>query len=147
MVEQDTDRIMITSQWEFSDSHFPGTGKPIRFAQRPIQSIQSITYDDAEGAAQTIPAGEYELDIARREIFLLDGAAWPQTSGFGRSARVNYTAGYGSDGVAVPWYLKRAVLAACEGEFFGWNPDRIDAYRNLIQRVIPSHYIAGPMDT
>lgn len=78
----------------------------------PDVSTASITYTDASGDSQTVPAGQYEIldgHLGSRIVFRTS-FSWPDLSDdVTQPIRVQFTAGYGAAS-AVPWPLKVAIM-------------------------------------
>lgn len=83
----------------------------------PAVSIVSVSYRDATGAAQVVPADRYEL--IGNVVGTAPGASWPSPGAFREGVRVQYRAGYfkmngdGDDATMVddaPAPIKHALL-------------------------------------
>lgn len=74
----------------------------------PVQSITSISYTDANGAAQTLPANQYQLDTSRTPARLAPafGTYWPTSRYQYSSVVVRFVAGY----TQLPEPLRQALL-------------------------------------
>lgn len=78
-------------------------------------TVESLTYDDADNAEQTVSADDYELAPFAdgcAALYLRDTFTDPELydqPGAGR-IRIEFTAGYGSAATDVPQPLKQAVL-------------------------------------
>ena len=141
-VEQDTDRAIITQTFVLTSDGFPNGS--IELAQKPIQSVESITYDDPEGVAQTIDPSEYALNLGNRQVYRTDSTSWPTTSQLQESARVEYKAGYGDSQSNVPRLIKRAVLLQVARWFFDPAMESSEnqdvAYERIIRRILRTTY-------
>ena len=128
--EQKCNASFITQKWRLTIDAFPGRysqghspagqiyGIPpncLLLERGPVQSIESIVYTDMAGATQTITspaAPDYAIDLS--------GGIGRMTPGFGRiwpitlpqigAAQINFTAGYGADGSAVPEGIRHWIL-------------------------------------
>jgi len=78
-VETGTHRALLTQVWDITLPAWPADGA-IRLPGGQCQSVDSVTYIDAEGVEQTLASEEYQADVASDQggILLppLDGA-WP----------------------------------------------------------------------
>lgn len=63
--------------------HFNCLNGDINIPRSPIRTITSITYTDANGAAQTVPSTDYYLRerLGRTMLHVKKDAAWPDTDG------------------------------------------------------------------
>jgi len=143
-VEADTDRCLINQSFALYLNSFPGGSQlPIEFAQKPIDSVTSIEYLDTDGNKQTYPPEKYELDQARRQVYLLSGNSWPSTLQQQNAITVTFVCGYGTSSEAVPRLIKEAVLMQV-GKWF-YNPtmdsDKHDEqYDRIITRILRTSY-------
>ncbi len=109
-VEKYTNTALISQTiTEYFDT-FP-SGDVLQLAVCPLVSVTSITYTDAAGAAQTLPAANYNVDTSHQpgRVYLDEGKTWPDTLGQRNAVTVVYTAGYANAG-ACPALLKLALL-------------------------------------
>lgn len=74
------------------------TGFEIYLAHDPVQTVDSITYTDADGATQTLAANQYKVDIVSEPARIVPayGTTWPATRNEINAVSVSYTAGYGA---------------------------------------------------
>ena len=124
-------RALITQQWEYRLSSFPGE---IRVPLPPCQSIDSIKYIDKDDVEQTLPTADYQVfgihstvntnfpaalqatlgttyDSGPATITPATGKSFPSTkSDHQEAVTVLFTAGYGLDFVNVPLPLQQAIL-------------------------------------
>lgn len=82
---------------------------------RPVQSITSVKYYDADNALQTASSSLYGLASQIDSVYLLDGSDWPDTYTRPDAVQVTYEAGYASGSPVdytgnIPAALKSAVL-------------------------------------
>lgn len=120
-VEIALNRALITQTWDwYWDGGFPATGM-ITLPKPPLQSITSVNYTDADGAAQTWASSNYNVSIKGQfgRLWLANGVTWPidlqdNTPGV---AYVRFVAGYGDDGDAVPEGIRHLILLMC-GEMY-----------------------------
>jgi uncharacterized phiE125 gp8 family phage protein len=108
--------------------NYPGSNVPIpyggssRWAQQwplnsyleldrpPIQSVESITYVDVNGATQTLDPSIYLVDVATEpgRIYLAPGKIWPPYTSQRNSICVQCVCGY-EDAASVPNAIKLAI--------------------------------------
>lgn len=137
--EEQTGRQLITATWERWLSAFPSTTE-IELPHPPLQSVVSVTYDDANGTAQTFDAASYRVIAPagpygrRGRIALVSGASWPSSSGLAASVRIRYTAGYGGAPGAVPELAKYALLMLV-GHFHKYGEQVQEAKNNVLQEL------------
>ncbi|WP_100962627.1 hypothetical protein [Bosea sp. FBZP-16] len=91
---------------EWRGDRFPACwGDGLRLLCQPIGAIVSVSYDDADGLAQTLDSADYEKH--GDEIFARRGFSWPATSGRPEAVRVRYNAGQAAGDV--PELIKHAI--------------------------------------
>lgn len=78
----------------------------------PLQSVTSVTFYDAGGAATVFDPGNYWVDTTTYpgRIALRQGKTWPVLLRNVNSFVVQYVSGYGASGTSVPAPIRRAVL-------------------------------------
>ncbi|MDZ7809198.1 MAG: phage head-tail connector protein [Arhodomonas sp.] len=108
-VEQETERALITQEWELTLDYWPGV---IEVPLPPLQSVQSIQYLDTAGTLQTLDASLYRVDTARQpgRITPAYGQSWPSVRDVTGTITVAFTAGYGDDATDVPGPIRQAML-------------------------------------
>lgn len=112
-----TGRALITQEWRRTLDSF-GCG-PIELEHAPLASVQSVQYMDSAGAWQTASPDVYTVDTASLpgRVALAFGQVWPQVQYQIASVRINYTAGYGAAGSAVPEGLRHWMLMRIRGMY------------------------------
>lgn len=96
----------------------------------PLVSVVSITYVDPSGVTQTWDPTLYQVvkpagpRAARGRIRPAYGQSWPVTRDQLASIVVQFTAGYGTTGAAVPFMLRRAIKLLV-GDLFEHREDTI----------------------
>lgn len=102
-------RAIMTQVWELTLDAFPCS--EIRLPLIPVQSIDTIKYDDADGLEQTMPNTDYFLDNPAHPSWVLpmEDTGWPTTMATANAVRVRFVCGY-ANAAAVPGPLKAAVL-------------------------------------
>jgi uncharacterized phiE125 gp8 family phage protein len=89
----------------------------IKIPLPPLQTVESVMYDDGEGIEQTLATSEYTVDNVKQPGWLVPTTSWPATFDAVNSVRVRFVAGYapGSGSPAdlaanVPPDIKQAML-------------------------------------
>lgn len=107
-----THQTAMSTTFEMSLRCFPPDGV-IEIPSPPLQSVESITYTDTDGAAQTLASSEYveKTDSMPGAVLRAYGSVWPSTrrSGVARPVVVRYVAGYASRD-DVPQEFKQAMM-------------------------------------
>ncbi|MEC9433878.1 MAG: head-tail connector protein [Pseudomonadota bacterium] len=100
-VEAFTRLRLITQTVEFTLAAFPGR---IRIPTWPVQSVESVSYIDDAGEAQTMSDADWTLVTGRRprEIAPAYGLTWPSTRAHWNAVTVKAVVGYGGSGADVP---------------------------------------------
>ena len=104
------DRTITTTQYERTLDAFPDGG--IRLAWPHVTGIDSITYTDTAGDAQTLNSALYTLDAREHPGWALpaDDTTWPDTLATANAVRVLFTCGWVETGAAVPEDVKSWIL-------------------------------------
>lgn len=101
-------RVFVTQTWELVLDAFPA--REIDLEVTPVQSIESVKYDDVNGVEQTMDAGDYVLDAVSYPGWLMPiASAWPSTIEAVNAVRIRFVAGYGAAAV-VPAPIRQAIL-------------------------------------
>lgn len=144
--ENDTAMVCCTSTWQEKLDDWPECGF-LRFQRRPVASVSSITYLDADGDSQTWASSNYTLDANRAipSVFLTYNASFPSTRGIENSITVTYVAGY-STALLVPQTVKFAIIGAVK-QIFGlvindskMIEDGTTIYERFVERYRRSSY-------
>jgi uncharacterized phiE125 gp8 family phage protein len=115
--EKFTARAFITQTWELVLDEFPAD--EIKIPLPPLQSVESVKYDDADGFEQTLATSGYSVDTANQPGWVVPvTTGWPSSTFEGiNSVRIRFVAGYdpgtGSPvdlAENVPTSLKNAIL-------------------------------------
>ena len=123
--ETECTRALITQQWQLVLDAFPGPsllgvpygvpysipGHAILLDRPPVQSVESIQYQDMAGDWQTMPSTDYVAELQSAPARITPGfrKIWPITLPQIGSVKVNFTAGYGN-AAAVPQGIKAWML-------------------------------------
>jgi uncharacterized phiE125 gp8 family phage protein len=104
-----TSRALITQTWELSIDTFSGSA--IELPKPKLQSVTSVKYIDLDGATQTVPAADYQVDALTEpgRIKLVPTASWPSVKEQLNAVTIRFVAGYGL-AAAVPFQIKAAIL-------------------------------------
>lgn len=148
-------RAFVTQRWALILDAFPfqygGLGLPpgtitfppgaipvrsgvIRLPLPPLQSVELISYIDANGATQTLPTTEYLVDKAGLvgAIYCAYSKQWPTTRAQPMAVRIEFTAGYGA-AVDVPSDLVSAMMLLVAH----WDQNREPVVVGTITSAIP----------
>ena len=109
--EHRTGRALITQQWRLGLDQFPVDSLELPLPM--LQSVQSVTYLDADGVRQTLAGAEYDVitDELVGRLVPAYGKTWPQCRIWPGSVQVSYTCGYGA-AADVPQSIKAWMLLA-----------------------------------
>jgi uncharacterized phiE125 gp8 family phage protein len=100
-------RALVTQTWR---QDFGGFSDPLRLALRPVASISSITYFDADNATQTLAGSVYGLftDEFGAYVALKPDQSFPSAYSREDAVSVTYVAGVADSDVPAP--IKHAIL-------------------------------------
>lgn len=106
-VERLIGQALVTQTWAQS---FPCFDWRMRLRPGPVQSIESVTYLDTDGAEQTLDAGDYRLLFDAEGAFVdrQPGGNWPSTQWRDDAVTVQFVAGVDPEDVSPS--LRAAVL-------------------------------------
>lgn len=138
--EHDTDSVTISRTLSVSLDRLESL---IRLPKRPVQSIESIHFYDADGVSQEMDHETYAFDPASGAVRLGYGKQWPESPRRWDAVTVQYVAGYGRR-QDIPAIAKQAMLLLV-GHYFehrGDNdpPRAMQAYESLVRRFMRSSY-------
>jgi uncharacterized phiE125 gp8 family phage protein len=112
--ERQTNRSLITQEWQLVLDAFPACGAPIRVGRGPIQSIDALSYIDTAGATQVVDlvAEDYIIDLSGDVARVLPPVAdpWPVTYRRPGAVSVEFTAGHGDAATDVPQLARQGQL-------------------------------------
>lgn len=105
-----TGRQLCTATWELVLDAFPDAlpglsrNAPIELPYPPLQSVESITYTDTDGAAQTMLSGTYAVDTASvpGQVLPAYGQEWPDTLDTPGAVVIRFIAGWAMDDAVSP---------------------------------------------
>lgn len=148
-LEIDTERSWIAQTFEQRMLGFPEKGGSILLNMRPIYSVEEITYkyeSNGVAAAATLPDTQYDVDVARRRIFLApDVDSWPSTVENNRSVTIAFTAGQPS-AECVPELAKQAILLEVGRLYFDPAQENLvntndgRSYEAIVRKLMRSSY-------
>ena len=109
--EHRTGRALVTQQWRLGLDRFADDSLELPLPK--LQSVQSVTYLDADGVRQTLAGAEYDVvtDELVGRLLPAFGKTWPDCRIRPGSVQVSYTCGYG-DASDVPQSIKAWMLLA-----------------------------------
>jgi uncharacterized phiE125 gp8 family phage protein len=107
--EMVTGRSFITQGWRLVADCFPYC---LELDRGTVKSVESIQYLDMGSVWRTVDPQVYVADLASlpERITPVFGQVWPIPLPQISSVRVDYTAGYGDDGAAVPEGIRQWIL-------------------------------------
>jgi len=109
--EHRTGRALVTQQWRLGLDQFPDDSLELPLPK--LQSVQSVTYLDADGVRQTLAGAKYDVvtDELVGRLLPAFGKTWPDCRIRPGSVQVSYTCGYGA-AADVPQSIKAWMLLA-----------------------------------
>ena len=109
--EHRTGRALVSQQWRYAIDTFPADSLELPLPK--LQSVQSVTYLDADGVRQTLAGAEYDVvtDELVGRLLPSFGKTWPACRVRPGSVQVSYTCGYGA-APDVPQSIKAWMLLA-----------------------------------
>ena len=107
-IEKETGLALVTSQWRLLADAMP-RDCTFRIPLAPVVSIDEVALR-TESGWQTVPATDWQADLASRPARLVATAAWPRPDDVPNAIRITFTAGFGATPDAVPEELRMAVL-------------------------------------
>lgn len=108
-LERRMGRQFLTATWLLGLDAFPACGW-LRLPRPPLQSVQTITYLDADGATQTLATSLYGVDTLSEPgiLYRLPSQSWPCTYGVPNAVQITFVAGW-DDVLYVPAGIKAAI--------------------------------------
>lgn len=112
-VEKDTGICLIDQVWLQGLECFEDE---IKLLKTPNATVVSIKYLDADGAEQTLATEDYAVGerFGVTRICPAYGKSWPAIRAGLNAITIEFTAGFGEDGNAVPALLKQAIMVMAE---------------------------------
>jgi uncharacterized phiE125 gp8 family phage protein len=104
-------RALITQTWRGTLDYFPACdGGRIFIPLPPLQEITSLSYLDAGGASVVVDPATYQVVQGPRPYILpVYNSNWPMVTTRADAVTIEFTAGYGDDGVDVPEPIRTAI--------------------------------------
>lgn len=105
-----TTEYRLTLDWRWPDA--------ICLPRAPVQSIDEITYVDADGVTQTLATSEYQFDLGAEPVYIRPAynKNWPAVRNQIAAITVDFTAGYG-EAADVPAQMRHAMLIIAADSF------------------------------
>lgn len=141
--QHDTHQKLITQTIE----HVQERWEPIiRLTFRPVQSIESVKYRDANGTLQTVTTTDYSLDLSQGLLRFNRLYTVPTYYSEWNAWQVRYVAGYGDNSTDVSQLDRGAILTLVAHKFE--TPDMLFAtaiysdsrYANLVYKRMRATY-------
>jgi len=87
-------------------------GSQFRLGLAPVSAVHHVKTYAADDAEETFDAANYFVDTTSvpARLALRGGALWPTPGRCAAGVEIEYDAGYGADGAAVPYALREAIL-------------------------------------
>lgn len=142
MIEDVTNRQIVTATWELRLDRFPPAGYTIRLPRPPLASVSSIQYVDPDGATQVWGASNYVVSNDRGaygELWEAYAQSWPDIRDEREAVRITFIAGQAV--ASVPQKIKTAVCAVAQqlydfpGEAMAGQLMEIASTRRLIDSL------------
>lgn len=146
-LEDDTGYVLNTQTYTLSLTHFP-INESIVLPVMPVQSVESIKYQDLDNTQQTLSTDIYRFSSARRSIGLKYDQEWPFITPEEDGIIIAFTAGFGGSASTVPAICRQAILLQLtkwfvhrgdEGQVHGRDTYN-EAYNSLITRMLRTSY-------
>lgn len=111
VVEDMTGQTMVNTTYQMRFDTWP-CDSVIELPRGPLVTLDSVKYTDAAGAQQTVLPADYVADgnYVPTRVFPAYSKTWPSNRGFKNDIVVEFTAGYGTSGAAVPQQLKMGLM-------------------------------------
>lgn len=143
-IERTSGRAFLTAKYRLTVESFPSCGE-LRLPRVPVQTIDSVTYLDADGAEQTLSDSLYRLSRAAfssssQAVALVTDAPFPVTDWTGDAVSVSFTAGE-TDAANLPRelvHLTKLVVGTLYRERASFDEGRLFAnptYEHLMQAI------------
>lgn len=138
-VEAYTGRALVEQTWEIAydsgdwwDGYYP---MGIFLPKPPLIEVMSYAYVDTNGAAQTLAADQYTVDVgfpARPRLVPAYGATWPAVRSVPGALKIRYVAGYARAGSPPELErIPRRFVTAMKLLLSHWNENREATARKL----------------
>lgn len=94
--ERFTGRAFGIKTYRMESTSFPDE---IEIPIIPLLSVDAIEYTDADGVAQTLGTGDFEVDDSGTFPVVVPTDSWPETDGSVGAFAIEFTVGYATDAV------------------------------------------------
>jgi uncharacterized phiE125 gp8 family phage protein len=133
-LEVRTCRSFVTQTIDATLDGFPESSSlPIKLLYPPLQSVESVSYVDGDGATQTLAEGDYTVVSGTPGLVMpAFGKSWPAASVRPGSVVVRFVAGYGDDADSVPETAK-LLIKILAGTWY----DRREAVSDVAATPVP----------
>lgn len=108
-VENHIKRPLITQVIDLTLDCFPSE---ICINRQPVQTVDAINYVDGDGVSQVVLPADYDVDVSSEPARITPsyGNSWPSIRAQNNAVSIEFTAGYGLTGAAVPAPIRQAML-------------------------------------
>lgn len=148
-LEIDTERTWVAQTFEQRMLGFPEKDGSILINMRPLYSVESVIYkheDSGSVVDATLATDQYDVDLARRRIFLAAGVSeWPDTIENNRAVTIAFTSGQPSAD-CVPELAKQAILLEVGRLYFDPAQENLvntndgRSYENIVRKLMRTSY-------
>jgi uncharacterized phiE125 gp8 family phage protein len=108
-------RAIVTQVWELVIDAFPES--EIKIPLPPLQTVDSIRYDDPAGDEQIVDTTDYWVDNVSEPGWVVPTTMWPTPLDAVNAVRIRFTAGYPPDTASppdlttnIPFDIKAGIL-------------------------------------
>lgn len=112
----ETGRTLITTVYDMWLSGWPACGKTIDIPRPPLQTVDAVTYIDANGATQTLSSALYRVHAPAGpiampgQVELKPANTWPTLGDDRWPVTIRFTAGYGDAASDVPFGIRSWIM-------------------------------------
>jgi len=107
-VEAAARRVLIESRWRVALDVWPA-GRVVRLPLSPMIAVDTVEVRDAAGAAHPLAASAYRIEVASDPARLIIDTSAPEPGITPGGIAIDFRAGFGAAGAAVPEPLRHAV--------------------------------------
>jgi uncharacterized phiE125 gp8 family phage protein len=114
--ERLANRAILSQTWELSLDDWCSE---IRLPRPPLQRVLSVSYRDANGATQTLPTTQYEVDATSEpgRIVPAYGVTWPTLYTAPNVVTIRYVAGFATPVTIIPIVMWSDTLTSAGRDF------------------------------
>ncbi len=115
-----TGRVLVQQTWDCYLDKFPENNGKIELPLPPVQSVTSITYQDENGATQTLATSVYSVNTTSEpaQIVVKQDQEWPDTYLAWDAVKIRFVAGYAPTNDGSPTDFASGVPAAIKAAIF-----------------------------